>query len=176
MIEKKQRQMTLLKLTMILTALAGASVLLFWCYVNYMVGPMVTAEGELLDSLTGLDVIVIASALGFAYCIINFSRLRELDKSGLLQKSLSQFETKTSQFLYGAEGVLIANAFTFIFWYTYTNITHLTQYLAADDSFQDFTGLNRIWLGLMLAAAIISAVNLAAAKMLNQREKGSRRK
>ena len=175
MIEKKQKQIFFVKFTLLLTAAAAGCVMLFWLYVNYMLGPMATAQNEILDSITGLDVIIISAALGFAYCIINFSRLRELDKSKLLEKSPSEFDTKTSQFFYASQGILAANVFTLLFWLAYTSVCELTQYQAADGSFQDFTFLNRIWLILMAVAAACSFLNFTAAKTLSKKEFSSRR-
>ena len=163
-----------MKATLILSALAGGSVILFWCYVNYKLGPMATANNELLDSLTGFDVIIISAALGMACCIVKFGHLRELDKSGLLQKSLSEFEKKTSQFWFTSQGILIAYAFTFLFWHWYTSACNLTKYQAADGSFQDFTGQNHLWLGLMGAAVVCAGLNLAAAKALDHWDKESK--
>ena len=169
MVEKKQRQISLLKVTLLLTIAGAAAVILFWCYVNFRVGPMATDDEQVLDSVTGLDVIIISAALGFAAAIINFSRLRELDQSKLLQKSLEQFYSKTSQFLYGAQGIFVAHLFTFLFWLWYSKFNHMTKYEDFSGNFHLFTSMNQIWLGIMLVTVLAAALNLLAASSLQKK-------
>lgn len=174
-VKKKEMQLNFLKGTLIACMITGALVIAYWCYVDFFLGSMAKKDGTVLNSMNGLSVIIVSSALGFAASMIKFNHLREVISDDTLHQSLQQFMTRTSQFIYTSQGILITNAFSFIFWAWYTSANNVTQYQDKAGQLHDFTSQNMIWLGLMVLAVVASALNLFAAVQLDRKEKSSKK-
>lgn len=156
---RKEKQLKNLELSLLMTGLASVLVLLFWCYVNFMTGPLANANKEMIDPLYGLDVIIFMAALSCAYSFINFNNLRQLKLDDPDHMLRSTFLVKTERYISGAQGVMVVTIIMFLYWLLYSLVTKVTYFQDIHDEFQDFTHLNIIWLALMLVAALFSAIS-----------------
>ena len=155
---RKEKQLKNLQLALLMTGIATGLVLLFWCYVNFLTGPLANAEKEMINPLYGLSVIVFMAALSCAYSFINFNNLRKLKLKDPDHMLRSAFLVQTERFISGAQGVMVVTVIMFLYWLIYSRVTNITYYQDASDQFQSFTQLNTIWLALMLIATIFSVM------------------